>query len=125
MWKWTNKALEVKRMSSNNDNLNITEDVRLVIVESLKFIDTNVCEPLDLDFISKHVGYSKFYFARVFKQYIGLSIMEYVKRIKLTFASADLLNGDKIIEVALKYCYDSPSGFTKAFTKNSASLPPC
>lgn len=110
-------------MSSNNDNLNITEDVCLVIVESLKFIDTNVCEPLDLDYISKHAGYSKFYFARVFKQYIGLSIMKYVKRRKLIFASADLLNGDKIIEVALRYGYESPSSFTKAFVKEFGFSP--
>jgi (p)ppGpp synthase/HD superfamily hydrolase len=49
--------------------------------------------------------------------------MVYVKRRKLTFASADLLNGDKIIEVALRYCYDSTSGFTKAFTKEFGFSP--
>lgn len=110
-------------MSNKNDNLNITEDVGLVIVESLKFIDASLCEPLDLDYISKHAGYSKFYFARIFKQYIGLSIMEYVKRRKLTFASTDLHNGEKTIDVSLRYGYDSPSGFKKAFVKEFGFSP--
>jgi GTP pyrophosphokinase len=110
-------------MPNKNDNMNITENVKLVIVECLKFIDDNLCDPLDLNYISKRAGYSKYYLARVFKQYIGLSIMEYVKRRKLTFASTDLLNGEKIIEVALKYGYDSPSGFTKAFVKEFGFSP--
>lgn len=110
-------------MSNKNGNLNLTEEVKLVIVECLKFIDGNLCDPLDLSSISKHSCYSKFYFERVFKQYIGLSTMKYIKRRKLTFASTDLLNGKKIIDVALKYGYDSPSGFTKAFHKEFGFSP--
>ena len=110
-------------MPNKNDNLNITENIKPVIVECLKYIDDNLCEPLNLDCISKHTGYSKFYFTRVFKQYIGMPLMEYVKRRKLTFASTDLLNGEKTIDVALRYGYDSPSGFTKAFVKEFGFSP--
>lgn len=110
-------------MLNKYDTMNITENVRIVIVECLKYIDDNLCESIDLNSISKHAGYSKFYFARIFKQYIGLSIMEYVKRRKLTFASTDLLNGEKTIDVSLRYGYDSPSGFTKAFVKEFGFSP--
>ncbi len=107
--------MEGEKTPNLNNNIKITDEIKFVIVESLKFIDNNLNKPLKLNDISGHSGYSKFYFERVFKQYIGLSVMEYVKRRKLTFASTDLLNGEKIIDVALKYGYDSHSGFTKAF----------
>lgn len=110
-------------MPNRTINTNYTEEMKLIIVDCLKFIDNNLCEPLDLDSISRHTGYSKYYFARAFKQFIGLSVMEYVKRRKLTFASADLLDEGKIIEVALKYGYDSPGGFTKAFHKEFGFSP--
>ena len=43
---------------------------------------------------------------------------EYLRKRRLSQAGAELAGGDaKVIDIALKYCYDSPESFTKAFSR--------
>lgn len=62
-----------------------------------------------------YVGYSKFYFSRMFKQEMNISIMEYVKERKVICALESILQGNKILDVAIEYGWESHSGFIKAF----------
>lgn len=90
-------------------------EFKTVIFDSLKYIEKNINEPITADEIAKNAGYSLYYFSRMFKKYVGLSIMEYVKDRRLIKASEEIVSGKKIIDVALSYGYQSHSGFTKAF----------
>lgn len=87
------------------------------IYESMRYINDHIEEPLSLDDISQHVGYSKYHFSRLFKNAMGRSLKDYIIEIKLIHAVKDILNGSSITTAALKYQYDTHSGFGKAFRK--------
>lgn len=102
--------------------MNILE-FRAIVFDSLKYIEKNINESITAEDIAKKAGYSLYYFSRMFKKQMGLSIMEYVKERRLIKASEEIVNGRKIIDVALEYGYQSHSGFTKAF-KNKFGFSP-
>src|SRR5690625_6207578 len=59
----------------------------------------------------------------VFFYLSGMTLNEYVRNRKLSEANKDLLNGERVTDVALKYGYQSVDGFTRAFKKWSGFLP--
>lgn len=98
-------------------------ELKTVIFGSLKYIEANINESITAEDIAKNAGYSLYYFSRIFKNQMGLSIMEYVKERRLIKASEEIVKGKKIIDVALDYGYQSHSSFTKAF-KNKFGFSP-
>lgn len=98
-------------------------EYKIIVFNSLKYIEKNISESITADDIANEAGYSLYYFSRMFKKQMGLSIMEYVKERRLIKASEEISNGKKIIDVALEYGYQSHSGFTKAF-KNKFGFSP-
>lgn len=97
--------------------------LKTVILDSRKYIENNIKEPITAEDIAKNAGYSLYYFSRIFKNQVGLSIMEYVKERRMIKASEEIINGKKIIDVALDYGYQSHSGFTKAFSNKFGFSP--
>ncbi|MEG0403429.1 MAG: helix-turn-helix domain-containing protein [Anaerorhabdus sp.] len=73
-------------------------------------------EPLDPDEIANIAGCSYNFFLKVFSYITGVSFSDYIRNRRLTLAGFDLKNTNiKVAEVSYKYCYDSPTSFTKAF----------
>lgn len=68
-------------------------------------------------------GYSKFHFLRMFKAYTDAAISEYVCRRRLIKASEDIIAGNKIIDVAMKYGWQTHSGFTRSFNREFGFCP--
>ncbi len=91
--------------------------------KSLNYIEKHISGKLSVEDISGYVGYSEYHFSRIFKEFMGVSVMEYVKKRKLIFASEEILRGRKIIEVAVDCGYDSHSGFTRAFCREFGFYP--
>lgn len=58
---------------------------------------------------------SPYHFQRMFALLSGVSLSEYVRRRKMSRAAADLQSGERILDVALKYGYSSPTAFNRAF----------
>lgn len=90
-------------------------DYKATVLICLKYIEHNLKEPLTPKSISKKMDYSLYHFSRIFKEQMGVSIMEYVKERRLTRASEDIIQGKRVIDAAIEYCYETHSGFTKAF----------
>lgn len=90
-------------------------DKKEIITESLVYIEKNLKQKISIEEIADYVGYSKFYFSRMFKQEMNISIMEYVKERKVICALESILQGNKILDVAIEYGWESHSGFIKAF----------
>lgn len=90
-------------------------DKKEIITKSLIYIEKNIKQKISIEDIANYVGYSKFYFSRMFKQEMNLSVMEYVKERKIMSASESILKGNKILDVAIEYGWESHSGFIKAF----------
>ncbi len=73
--------------------------------------------------ISEYANVSEYHFKQIFFYLTGMTINEYIRYRKLSSASMDLLNKEKVTEVAFKYGYKSMDGFTRAFKKWSGILP--
>jgi AraC family transcriptional regulator len=75
-------------------------------------------EPFDIAQIAKAAYSSPYHFQRMFYMLTGMTVAEYVRKRRLTLAAQELaLSGPKVIDIAMKYGYDSPESFSKAFRK--------
>ncbi len=85
---------------------------------SIGYMEDHLSDEITLADIANSVDLSPFHFQRAFSLLTGMSPAEYLRKRRLSLAGADLAGGDeKVIDIALKYCYDSPESFAKAFTR--------
>ncbi len=88
------------------------------VCEAICYIEENMTEELTVEDIAKQALISPFYFQKGFAMLCGFTVGEYIRQRRLTLAGSELVSTDrKIIDIALKYGYDSPDSFTKAFTR--------
>ena len=93
-----------------------------VIDTIVEWIDDNLHQPLRIDDIARHAGYSKWHLQRLFLQYKGESLGRYIRERKLLLAAAICvtpISGSTIS--ALKYGFDSQQTFTRVFTPDLQS----
>ncbi|WP_459208781.1 helix-turn-helix domain-containing protein [Bacillus atrophaeus] len=82
---------------------------------SLDDIEENLQEDITIEEIAKAAYTSKFHYQRMFFMLTGSTVFEYIKRCRLAFAAQELAAFKaNVIDVALKYGYDSPESFSKA-----------
>ncbi len=94
------------------------------IGSAIQYIEVHITDELTVDMIAKHVNISPFYFQKGFSMLCGFTISEYIRNRRLALAGNDIAASDeKIIDIALKYGYDSPDSFTKAFTRFHGATP--
>ena len=89
----------------------------------VEYIEKNIKEELTTKIIANEVGYSVYHFSRIFKEQMGMSLMEYVRERRLICASKDLFSGKKIIDVSIEYGFQTHSGFSKSFKKKFGFTP--
>ena len=90
----------------------------------VEWIDDNLHQPLRIDDIARHAGYSKWHLQRLFLQYKGESLGRYIRERKLLLAARDLRDTDRrVCDICLKYGFDSQQTFTRVFTR-TFNLPP-
>jgi len=88
------------------------------IQRAIEYIEENLTEDLSIQEIAEKAYVSAFYFQRIFNTLCGFTVGEYVRNRRLSVAAQELSKADtKVIDVAIKYGYDSPDSFTRAFTK--------
>lgn len=94
------------------------------IEDAIEYIERNLNEDLTVGRIAEEVNTSAFYFQKGFSMLCGYTVGEYVRMRRLSIAGEELLSSDvKVIDLAIKYGYDSPDSFTKAFTRFHGSTP--
>ena len=85
---------------------------------SIDFIEEHLTDPLDIEEIAGKAALSPFYYQRIFGALCGMTVGEYIRARRMSQAAQELARtGAKVIDVALKYGYDSPDSFTKAFLR--------
>lgn len=84
--------------------------------DALDYIEERLTEEIDLQAAARAAGYSAYHFRRLFAFLAGMPLSEYIRRRRLTLAAQALASGDaKVMDVALRYGYDSPDAFARAF----------
>ncbi len=89
----------------------------------IDYIEDHLTDDLSLEIISIYAGVSDYHFRKIFFYLSEMTLSEYIKNRKLSEASMNLLHGEKVTDVALKYGYQSIDGFTRAFKKWCGFLP--
>lgn len=88
------------------------------ISRALAYIEDNITRELDPKEIAAKAFISEFHFRRIFHSLCGYTLGEYIRCRRLSLAGQELSLGEsKVIDVAVKYGYDSPDSFAKAFAK--------
>lgn len=85
--------------------------------ESLKYIESNLDGTIEYEEAAKIACCNVYHFQRMFSYIAGTPLSEYIRSRRLTKAALDLQSGDKVIDVALRYGYESPTAFNRAFQK--------
>lgn len=81
-------------------------------------IEDNLTKNIEYKDLAKIVGTSSYTLQRIFAFLTGITLTEYIRKRRLSTAAEELLTSDiKIIDLALKYQYDSPVSFTNSFKK--------
>ena len=92
--------------------------------KAIDYIENNLTDTIDYEKVAAQSYSSSYHFQRVFSILCGFTIGEYIRNRRLSLAGTELATSDaKVIDVALKYGYESPDSFAKAFQKFHGILP--
>lgn len=88
------------------------------IQNAINYIEEHLLEEIDYEEVARQSYSSGYHFQRVFGILCGYTVGEYIRNRRLSLAGMELQTEKaKVIDVALKYGYDSPDSFAKAFQK--------
>ena len=94
------------------------------INRAIEYMEDHLTEDIALKDIAGSIHLSAFHFQRAFSLLTGMSPAEYLRKRRLSEAGAVLADGRvKVIDAALKYGYDTPESFAKAFTRHHGVTP--
>lgn len=86
--------------------------------KSIDFMEQNLTEEMNIEEIAGKAALSPFYYQRIFGALCGMTVGEYIRARRMTLAAQELAGAEvKVIDVAVKYGYDSPDSFAKAFQR--------
>lgn len=83
---------------------------------AMNYIEENLDGEIDFEKLAQLACCSEYHFRRLFSFLCGMNLSEYIRRRRLAQAALELCDGNmKIIDLAIKYGYDSPDSFSRAF----------
>lgn len=98
--------------------------IPLRIQEARNYIDRNFHLPLSVAELAKRSGISETYFRKEFKQYLGVSPVAYIQKIRIEYAKSLLLTGYyQVSDVAIRCGFDNISYFSYAFHNQTGMTP--
>lgn len=87
------------------------------IQRAIDYTESHLTSEIDYDAVAKEACSSSFHFQRVFSIMCGITLGDYIRMRRLSLAADELVNGDrKVIDIAIKYGYETPESFTRAFS---------
>ena len=94
------------------------------IEEAIGYIESHLKDEFSIEDVASHVYMSSGYFQKAFSMLCGFTVSEYIRNRRLAESGMELLSsGEKIIDIALKYGYNSHDSFTKAFSRFHGATP--
>jgi len=99
-------------------------DLLTQLNQAMEYIEQNITDDEALLNVAYVTLYSTYHFQRIFNYIANMPLSEYIRRRKLSLAALDLQSTDnKVIDIAMKYGYDSADGFTRAFRAQHGVTP--
>lgn len=92
--------------------------------DALDYMESKMTDVLCIEDVAKIAHVSPFHFQRMFSMLTGVTVADYIRKRRLTLAAQELASSKiRVLDVALKYGYDSPESFAKAFRKAHGLTP--
>jgi len=86
--------------------------------KAINYMESHLLEKLTSEEIAAHIAISSYHFQRCFSLLTGMTIGEYIRNRRLSLAGQELsISKEKVIDIALKFGYETPESFTKAFMR--------
>lgn len=85
--------------------------------QAMGYIENNLSNKIDYNFAVQFMNCSEWEFRRIFSFLAQVPLSEYVRHRRLTVAALDIQKGEKIIDIAQRYGYESQAAFSRAFSK--------
>ncbi|WP_242212337.1 AraC family transcriptional regulator [Bacillus cereus group sp. BfR-BA-01383] len=83
---------------------------------AMQYIEDNLTDEIDFKEVARLALCSEYHFKRMFSFLAGISLSDYIRCRRLTLAAFELKNSNvKVIDIAIKYGYNSPDSFSRAF----------
>lgn len=83
--------------------------------KAVDYLEQHLQSEIDLEKAAELANCSSYHFQRMFSYLADMPLSEYIRRRRMSLAAADIQAGEKVLDVALKYGYDSPTAFNRAF----------
>ncbi|MGM0216706.1 AraC family transcriptional regulator [Enterococcus sp. AZ109] len=83
--------------------------------DSIAYVEEQLTNEIVLEEAARRAKCSTYHYQRMFSYIAGVTLGEYIRRRKMSLAGVDLQQGQKVIEVAAKYGYESPTAFNRVF----------
>ena len=94
--------------------MNIYKELNKII----EYIEENIEEKIEYKILSKMIGVDEYTFRKIFSVLADIPIAEYIRNRRLSIAGQELYMGnEKIVDIAIKYQYNNPTAFSRAFEK--------
>lgn len=93
------------------------------IQDALDYIEENIASPITAQELCDRCHYSLYHFYRLFENATGMPVMQYILRRRLLWAAWEIAQGKSVLQAALRYGFDTASGFYKAF-RRELGMPP-
>ena len=91
---------------------------------AIDYMEDHLEDNISAQDVADHVYLSPFFLQKGFSLMTGYGIGEYIRNRRLYLAALDLKGTkDKVIDIALRYCYETPESFTKAFSRFHGATP--
>ena len=88
------------------------------INRALRYVEDHLTDDaLNVEAVAKVTAYSPFYLQRLFYVLTDASLADYIRGRRLSAAGQALQGGAKVLDTALRYGYESPESFAKAFRR--------
>lgn len=92
-------------------------DTIAILQQTLDYVDEHITDDITPERLAAQAGFSTWHFCRAFQCGVGYTVMAYVRQRRLAFAACELASGKRILDISLKYRFDTHSGFSKAFRR--------
>lgn len=79
------------------------------------YVEGNLCGEIDITVVARSSGVTGYHLRRMFSSLAGMPLSEYVRRRRMTVAAGDVLAGDDLLSIAVRYGYGSAEAFGRAF----------
>lgn len=95
-----------------------------MLQDAIDYIEEHLLDEISYEDVANYVHMSAYEFHRSFSFIAGITVNTYIRNRRLSLAGQELLQSDcKIIDLAMRYGFDSADGFTKAFSRFHGVLP--